>query len=337
MSRCVSLMGCAGWSAAGVRNFLELGPDGVLSAMVQDCLGKHDLRDAAGVDGVQTHTVLNGGIAAEGSGDDAAARSDALDGAPVITAPLLRGEHRSEAGVLLGALAVAWAHGVEVDWKALFEGSGAEQVSLPTYAFQRERYWLSAGAPGAGDMVGAGQVSVDHSLLGAAVALADDRGWLFTGRVSLESHPWLSDHAVLGTVLLPGTAFVDLALHAGREAGCPVISELTLEAPLVLPERDAIVLQLSVVSSMSPERDRVSIHSRPEGSPGDHDGGLAEGQWTSHAAGLLVASDAFSAAQQAGMGERHTVVTEERVSALSSGGGVLATSGRGDRESRWSL
>ncbi len=304
---------------AGVRNFLELGPDGVLSAMVQDCLGKHDLRDAAGVDGVQTHTVLNGGIAAESSGDDAAARSDALDGAPVITAPLLRGEHRSEAGVLLGALAVAWAHGVEVDWKALFEGSGAEQVSLPTYAFQRERYWLSAGAPGAGDMVGAGQVSVDHSLLGAAVALADDRGWLFTGRVSLESHPWLSDHAVLGTVLLPGTAFVELALHAGREAGCPVISELTLEAPLVLPERDAIVLQLSVGELDESGARSLSIHSRPEGSPGDHDGGLAEGRWTSHAAGLLVASDAFSAAQQAGMGERHTVVTEERVSALSSG------------------
>ena len=48
--------------------------------------------------------------------------------------------------------------------------------------------------------------------------LADGEGALFTGRLSLESHPWLADHAVMGTVLLPGTAFLELALHAARAA-----------------------------------------------------------------------------------------------------------------------
>ena len=236
----------------GVRSFLELGPDGVLSAITQDCLvSEHDTHDA-GRDGA-TNSVRDTDPASNGSGSgdnggDAAARSDGTESTSVVAVPLLRGERCPEAQALLSALAEVWVNGgTSMDWGALFEGSGAERVSLPTYAFQRERYWLSAGVLGAGDMVAAGQVSADHPLLGAAVRLADDRGWLFTGRISLQSHPWLSDHAVLGTVLLPGTAFVELALHAGREAGCPVVSELTLEAPLVLGERGgAIVLQVAV-------------------------------------------------------------------------------------------
>ena len=78
------------------------------------------------------------------------------------------------------------------------------------------------------------------------VALADDRGWLFTGRSLARVHPWLSDHAVMGTVLLPGTAFLELALHAGSRVGLPTLSELTLETPLILPEHGAVQLQVSV-------------------------------------------------------------------------------------------
>ena len=137
------------------------------------------------------------------------------------------GSLRREQGGLerfLTSLAEVWTHGVEVDWGAVFKGSGAQRVPLPTYAFQRERYWLEASV-GSGDATSIGQSSADHPLLGAAVALADDRGWLFTGRLSLQSHPWLSDHAVMGSVLLPGTAFLELALHAGGQVGSPVVAE----------------------------------------------------------------------------------------------------------------
>ena len=276
---------------AGVRNFLELGPDGVLSAMVQDCLGKHDLRDAAGVDGVQTHTVLNGGIAAESSGDDAAARSDALDGAPVITAPLLRGEHRSEIQTLLKSLAEIWTHGAELDWGALFAGTDAKRVQLPTYAFQRERYWLQA-PPNTRGITPAGQSAANHPLLSAAVRLADDRGWLFTGRLSLEAPAWLADHFVLGVPVVPGATWVELALYVGSQVECDLVEDLVMESPLVLREDGAVMLQVSVGELDELGRRPVGVYSCPEITADD--GAHTEGAWTRHASGVLARTEEAS-------------------------------------------
>jgi polyketide synthase 12 len=251
----------------GVRSFLELGPDGTLSAMTQECLAsEQDMQDGAA-------------------------------GAGSATAPVLRGG-RPEVEVLLGALAGAWTRGVSVDWRGFFEGSGARRVDLPTYAFQRERYWLSPG-PGVGDAASIGLVSAGHPLLGAAVGLAGDRGLLFTGRLSLASHAWLSDHAVMGTVLLPGTAFLELALHAGGQVGCAVVSELTLEAPLVLSAHGAVVLQVAVGELGETGARTVGIYSRPEDTAGD--GGFSEEEWTRHACGVLAPRGHDGAeAQQAG-------------------------------------
>jgi malonyl CoA-acyl carrier protein transacylase/acyl carrier protein len=238
----------------GVGSFLELGPDGVLSAMTNDCL------------------------AGEGT------TSPTKDGSqPVVVSTLRRG--RSERGTLMRALAEVWVWGVDVDWVAVFDGSGAERVTLPTYAFQRERYWLVAPTE-AGDMVSAGQASAEHPLLSAAVALAEGEGRLLTGRLSLNTHPWLADHAVMGTVLLPGTAFVDLALRAGSEVGCDRIAELTLQAPLILAEQRGVQVQVMVGESDDAGQRRVGIYSRAERAFAD---GLGDedGAWTCHAVGML--------------------------------------------------
>src|SRR5207244_10305785 len=108
----------------------------------------------------------------------------------------------------IGALADAHVHGIPVDWEPLFRDTGARRVELPSYPFERQRYWLEPTAPAAVTAVGQG--AADPPLLGAAVALAGEERWLFTGRLSLKSHPWLADHAVFEAVLLPGTAFVEL-------------------------------------------------------------------------------------------------------------------------------
>jgi acyl transferase domain-containing protein/acyl carrier protein len=234
---------------AGVTRFLELGPDGVLSAMAYGCLG-----------------------------------ADTTDGGLLVSS--LRGR-RPEANELVGFLAQAHAHGVEVDWKTLFKQTHSGRVGLPTYAFQHRHYWLSATAS-AIDAISLGQSAAEHPLLGAAMGLAGEQeGWLFTGRVSLQSHPWLRDHAVLGRVLMPGTGFLELALAAGERVGANVLRELALERPLMLAERGATQIQLSVSEPDEDGRRSLAIYSRPQRAAQDE---LQAGQWIRNASGVL-ASD----------------------------------------------
>jgi acyl transferase domain-containing protein/NADPH:quinone reductase-like Zn-dependent oxidoreductase/NAD(P)-dependent dehydrogenase (short-subunit alcohol dehydrogenase family)/acyl carrier protein len=210
-------------------------------------------------------------------------------------AMLIASSLRRDSGGLerfLQSLGEVWVRGVDVDWTCMFAGSGARRVRLPSYAFQRERYWLSTPALGAGDMAGAGLVAADHPLLSAAVELADGDGWLFTGRLSLQSHPWLAEHALMGVVLVPGTAFVELALRAGREVGCEVVQELTLQRPLVLDGEGSTQVQVRVGAMDESGRRSVEIHSRAE----DPLRVQAENEdaWVCNASGGLVADDAVA-------------------------------------------
>ncbi|SNT58715.1 polyene macrolide polyketide synthase, partial [Actinacidiphila glaucinigra] len=232
------LDGVRALETAGVTTYLELGPDGILSAMAQDCL----------------------------TGDGAA------------FAPALR-NGRPEAETLLTAVATAHVRGVPVDWQTYFVPDRPQRVDLPTYAFQRSVYWLDAGRS-QGDVASAGLGAADHPLLGAAVELPDSDGVVFTGRLSLSTHPWLADHAVMGSVLLPGTAFVELAVRAGELVSCEVLEDLTLEAPLVLPEHGGVQLRLSVGAAGDGGRRALVLHSRLEGAAED-------ASWVRHAAGVL--------------------------------------------------
>ncbi|WP_394839062.1 SDR family NAD(P)-dependent oxidoreductase [Pendulispora rubella] len=173
--------------------------------------------------------------------------------------------------------------GLSLDWEAVFQPSLPRRVDLPTYAFQRQRFWLDDDAAATADVTSAGLVAADHPLLGAAVPLAHADGFLFTARLSLADHPWLADHRVLDTVILPGTGFVELALAAAHRAGCERIEELTLEAPLVLPARGAVLLQISIEAPDGAGRRTFAVHARPESS---------DGAWTRHASGTVGAAAA---------------------------------------------
>jgi acyl transferase domain-containing protein/D-arabinose 1-dehydrogenase-like Zn-dependent alcohol dehydrogenase/acyl carrier protein len=188
---------------------------------------------------------------------------------------------RDDGGLERFATSLAEAHvnGVEIDWTPLL-GQG-HRVHLPTYAFQRSRYWLRGGAH-SGDPSALGLGAAEHPLLGAAVGLAGgDDEWLFTGRLSLDAQPWLADHAVLDTVLLPGTAFLDLALHAAGQAGLDTVEELTLEAPLALPESGAVQLQVTLAAADAEGRRELAVYARPDD---------ADAEWTRHAGGIVTAS-----------------------------------------------
>ncbi|MDL4817263.1 type I polyketide synthase [Actinomadura opuntiae] len=206
----------------------------------------------------------------------AMAAETAADGVTLV--PLLRRD-RDEEHTAVSALGRIHAAGHEVDWAAFFDGRGARRVGLPTYAFQRERYWLEAPAPSSGDPSGLGQEPTNHPLLGAAVPLPNADGVVLTGRLSARSHPWLADHVVGGAVLLPGTAFVEMAVRAGEEVGAGQLEELVLQAPLVLDEQDAVQVQVVVEQADELDRRTVIVYSRA---------GEADEPWTRHAEGVLL-------------------------------------------------
>ncbi|MEU4565135.1 type I polyketide synthase [Micromonospora sp. NPDC023956] len=225
-----------------VGTYLEVGPDGVLAGMTRDCL-------AEGV--------------TEGSD-------------PVVVPTLRKG--RTEASALLAALAEVYVGGVAVDWSPLTGGSGSNRVDLPTYAFQRERFWPETPAWRTGDVSGAGLAAAEHPLLGAAVRLAGDDGAVLTGRLSISTHPWLADHVVSGSVLVPGTALVELVVRAGDEIGASRVRELTVAAPLSLPASGGVRVQVRVGPSEAGGRD-VAVYSQP-----DDD---VDAEWVRHAEGVL--------------------------------------------------
>ena len=230
--------------AEGARIFLELGPHGVLSAIAETALEEEE-------------------------------------GGSRSFVPVLR-KDRDETEAMIAALGIVQVAGVRVDWPAFFAPYAPQRVDLPTYAFQRERFWLEAPKQRIADLAAVGQSAAEHPLLGAAVALAESDGFLLTGRLSLDEHPWLADHAVLGTAILPGTAFVEMALLAAQRVGLDGIDELTLEAPLALPPEGAVQLQLSVGALDDSGRRTVAIHARAAGASED-------APWTRHASGLLAA------------------------------------------------
>ncbi|MFC9927900.1 SDR family NAD(P)-dependent oxidoreductase [Streptomyces sp. NPDC127190] len=231
---------------AGATAFVEIGPGAALTAMARDCL-------------------------------PAEAGEETGQGVERVVLPTLR-DGRDELPALLDTLARLHVHGISADWTALTEGRAPAPVPLPTYSFQHRRFWLTGESAADAGAIGLGPVG--HPLLGAAVALADGAGVLFTGRLSLATQPWLADHVVAGRTVLPGTAFLDLVARAGAELGCGRITELTLDTPLVLAERGAAALQLVLGAPDEQGRRAVSVYSRTET-------GVAEEPWTRHATGTV--------------------------------------------------
>ena len=237
---------------------------------------EHVRRSVRFADGIATlhalgvHKFLEAGPAA---GLSVAVEQTLDDSQPVVVPVLVSG--RSESTAVLHAASQAHVAGVTVDWSAVLAGSSGKIVSLPAYAFQRQRFWLSS-APGAGDVSGAGLAGAGHPLLGAVVEQPNTGGVVLSGRLSLSAQPWLAEHAVADVVLLPGAAFVELVIRAGDEVDCPTIDDLTLLTPLMLPDHTDVQLQVVVGADTDGQRS-VSVYSR-----------IADATaWTLHAEGTL--------------------------------------------------
>ncbi|WP_341720552.1 SDR family NAD(P)-dependent oxidoreductase [Micromonospora sp. FIMYZ51] len=178
---------------------------------------------------------------------------DTVDDA--VVAETLRRDENAARRFLL-SMATLHTQGVAVDWTRTYEGTGARTVELPTYAFQTAPYWLRTPKP----------------LLDAPVELVEGDQAVFPGRLSLRTHPWLADHRVRGQAVVPGTALLAMALRAGH-----VVDELTLQAPMVLPEQGDLEIQLLVGPAVDGYRP-LRLHSRGP-----------DADWRLHATGAVAA------------------------------------------------
>ena len=235
--------GVATLHSQGATAMVELGPDPVLTAMAAECL-------------------------------------PAEERSPALIATLREGRPEPEAAML--ALGAAHAAGAKVSWSAFFDGGEARRAKLPTYPFQRRRYWLSQAAGGA-DPASLGLAAVDHPLLGVALEDPAGGGLALSGRLSLSTHPWLGEHAVAGTAVLPGAALLELALQAAERVGCEQVAELQMREPLVLSGDDAVQLQVSIAAPGEAGEREVRVFSRPASAEDSAD----EEPWALNAEGLL--------------------------------------------------
>ncbi|WP_120313756.1 SDR family NAD(P)-dependent oxidoreductase, partial [Mycobacterium alsense] len=198
---------------------------------------------------------------------------ETLADVPVATMSALRRD-RPEPAALVDAVAHGFVAGMDVNWRGALGRAGF--VELPTYAFDRRRFWL-CGDDATVDAAGLGLAASRHALLGAVVELPASGGVVLTGRLSPSAQGWLADHAVGGVVLFPGAGFVELAIRAGDEVGCGIVDELNLAAPLVLPADGSVAVQVVVGGPDDAGARAVSVFSRAEAGPG----------WSLHAEGVL--------------------------------------------------
>ncbi|MFE7134486.1 SDR family NAD(P)-dependent oxidoreductase [Streptomyces sp. NPDC057638] len=207
-----------------------------------------------------------------------------LAGALGVDAFALTRRNRPEVRTALTAVGEVWARGADVDWTALTPDVPA--VKVPTTAFQHRRYWLASGTP-AEDVSAVsvfGLTPSTHPVLRAVVESPDGDGTVLTGRLSVAHHPWLADHTIAGSVLVPGAALAELALHAGERTGAPVLEELVLEAPARLTDSGALRIRVAVGAADDTGRRGVNVHGRTE-----------DGEWTRYATGTVSAATADGA------------------------------------------
>ncbi|MEU0323499.1 SDR family NAD(P)-dependent oxidoreductase [Streptomyces sp. NPDC006174] len=245
--------GIAAARAEGGRHFVEIGPDSTLSSMASAVL----------------------------TAPTEDRHPDEAPGRPVVV-PLLRGG-RDEARAVADGLAAGFTAGLDVDWPAAAAAWGGELTTLPTYPFERRRYWLNPTEPADGHPAAAtgpvGPRAGGHPVLSGPLDLPGSGELVWSGHLDPARLPWLTEHVVAGRGLVPGAVLAELACQVARDAGCDRVEELVLESPLALSDGAAVELRLVAGAADASGRRLLAVHARTPGA--------VDSEWRTTATGIL--------------------------------------------------
>jgi len=167
------------------------------------------------------------------------------------------------------ALAAAYVSGHRPDFAALHQ-QPRRRLELPTYPFQRRRFWPKTSGIAADGAAVSG-------ILGSAKDLASGDS-VYTSRLSVKSQPWLSDHVIYGTVVVPGATYAAMALAA---VGPPArVNDVFFYEPIILPEKTSREVQLMLHPLEDGSGSTFKVHSRPCGE--------RDAEWSLNAEGTVV-------------------------------------------------
>ncbi|MCL5996214.1 MAG: type I polyketide synthase [Chloroflexi bacterium] len=254
--------------AAGIRTmvergydlFLEIGPAPTLTAMGQRCV------------------------------PDGAAQERAITWLPSLR------QGQDDSKQMLESLAALFVRGAAVDWASFDQGYARQRVCLPTYPFQRERYWLNVprrAVTGAAAQAAATTAqSAIHPLLQRRLRSPMLQSIIFESVLSEEVPPYLKDHRFYGTSVLPATAYLEMALAASATMGTVpvVVREVNILRGLTLPGAGASHETSTVQFILKDEMDRdipfsiLSFTGEDDAQPESTD---AAKSWKEHVTGLV--------------------------------------------------
>jgi acyl transferase domain-containing protein/NADPH:quinone reductase-like Zn-dependent oxidoreductase len=166
--------------------------------------------------------------------------------------------NKNEAAAMLSSLGRLHALGCPVNWNSVYSAKAAP-VSLPVYPYQRQRYWISRRAKP--------QANTLHPLLGACLRSPSIRGAAYQSEIDVAGLAYLADHRMDGSLLLPMTAFLEMAGRAVElaEGQRRSLVDIIIHNPLALSEDAASTVQTIVDDNkfqvFSPDGEGWKLHA----------------------------------------------------------------------------
>jgi acyl transferase domain-containing protein/SAM-dependent methyltransferase/acyl carrier protein len=189
---------------------------------------------------------------------------------------------------MLGSLSELYVSGTSVNWSA-FARTG-RRIPLPTYPFQRQRYWIP-GVDTPPRRIAFPSESTPansyHPLLGREVPLAGTREIRFQSSIGAKSPAFLQDHQVFQKIVLPATAYLEMALTAGSialKSDQIQVADVTFQQPLFVPKDAETTVQL-VLTPGEPDGYSFRIFSLT----------VHGGDWVLHSSGKVLLQEESSA------------------------------------------